>query len=58
MKETKTLDGPQPDQHATGSGKEPYERPRITFREPMEAVAVVCGPPFGKFVAPCVAAYT
>ncbi|MCP4657332.1 MAG: hypothetical protein GY856_18125 [bacterium] len=58
MKETKLPDGPQVGEHAAGSGKEPYERPRITFREPMEAVAVVCGPPFGKFSAPCVAAYT
>lgn len=58
MKETKLPDGPQGNPLASASGKEPYEHPRITFREPMEAVAVVCGPPFGKFVAPCVAAYT
>jgi hypothetical protein len=31
-----------------------YERPRVTFREPLEAVAAVCTPPNGKSIFPCV----
>jgi len=27
-----------------GSGREPYEPPRIVYREPLEAVATVCTP--------------
>ena len=28
--------------------RRPYEKPRITFREPLEGVAAVCSPPNGK----------
>ena len=28
--------------------REPYEAPQIVYREPLEAVATVCGPPGGK----------
>ncbi len=27
-----------------GSGREPYEAPRIVYREPLEAVATACTP--------------
>jgi hypothetical protein len=30
------------------SGREPYEPPRIVYREPLEAVATVCTPAPGK----------
>lgn len=29
----------------------PYEKPRVTFREPLEGVAAVCSPPLGKDTA-------
>jgi len=51
----------RPDRFPAGTypaGKEPYERPRITFREPLEAVAAVCFPPIGKPAAPCLVAFT
>ncbi len=28
--------------------RQPYEKPRVTFREPLEGVAAVCNPPTGK----------
>lgn len=28
--------------------RHPYEKPRVTFREPLEGVAAVCNPPTGK----------
>jgi len=32
-----------------GSGKKPYQRPRIIFREPIEVMTAICDPsPFGK----------
>lgn len=34
------------------AGKLPYEKPRVTFREPLEAVAAVCVPPTGKAAPP------
>jgi len=34
------------------SKKRPYERPRVTFREPLEGVAAICNPP-GKGAPPC-----
>jgi len=34
--------------------RRPYEKPRITFHEPLEGVAAVCVPPNGKAVAPCI----
>lgn len=37
-------DKPPPDRKA------PYEKPRVTFREPLEGVAAVCTPPAGKGV--------
>lgn len=33
---------------AQASGRLPYEKPRVIFREPLEAVAAVCVPPNGK----------
>ncbi len=33
-------------------GKKPYEKPRVTFREPLEGVAAICNPP-GKGAPPC-----
>lgn len=44
---------PRPRSDAT-SDRRPYERPRITFREPLEAVAAICTPPNGKVIFPCV----
>jgi len=32
--------------------KKPYEKPRVTFREPLEGVAAICNPP-GKGAPPC-----
>ena len=32
--------------------RKPYEKPRITFREPLEGVAAICNPP-GKGSPPC-----
>lgn len=43
----------RPRTEATGE-RRPYERPRITFREPLEAVAAICTPPNGKAIFPCV----
>ena len=34
------------------SEKKPYEKPRVTFREPLEGVAAICNPP-GKGAPPC-----
>lgn len=33
---------------ATAAHRRDYEPPRLTFREPLEGVASVCGPPTGK----------
>ena len=35
-----------------GAKKRPYEKPRVTFREPLEGVAAICSPP-GKGAPPC-----
>jgi len=32
--------------------KKTYEKPRVTFREPLEGVAAICNPP-GKGAPPC-----
>jgi hypothetical protein len=41
------------DKSATGQRKKkPYERPQVTFREPLEGVASICNPP-GKGAPPC-----
>lgn len=34
-------------------GRRPYEPPRILWREPLEAVAVVCSPPGKADVTSC-----
>lgn len=31
-----------------GVEREPYEPPRIVYREPLETVALICTPPPGK----------
>jgi len=41
------------DEHGGKKGeKKPYEKPRVTFREPLEGVAAICNPP-GKGAPPC-----
>lgn len=41
-------DSSHPPDGEAPSRRRPYERPRITFREPLEGVAAVCNPPTGK----------
>ncbi len=45
---------PQPEENSgeQRDKKKPYQRPRVTFREPLEGVASICNPP-GKGAPPC-----
>jgi hypothetical protein len=47
-KKTSSQSGTSSDVSGDVSGREPYEAPRIVYREPLEAVATACGAPPAK----------